>query len=576
MENAFIDKINCYVKKTFNLYKPEKMSEKVIHDPIWGSVLYYSWEIQLIDSPIFQRLRDIHQLGMADLTYPAAHHSRLEHSLGTVAIASRMMEKLFERYRDGINDNIVDMKITYKDIYKIRLSALLHDIGHCFYSHLSETVYGLMPEFEIMTNMIKENAGQEINPKPHEIFSYLIITCQAFASIFYENIDFPEKGCLKDCETLLKEVGNMVIGVFNFAEIDGKKYRQAYMTQILNSDFDADKLDYTQRDSYTAGIALTYGVERFLLKIVIHKQENDGYIDLKLAINSDTLTTVEELIFNRNILNVNMYRHQKILATEAAIRDIINSLVELKIIKHPCDFLQYTDLFIEKLEDDKRIPFPQIAPQRTLGNLVKQIKFRQLPKRCFELNKDVIILKNADEIKEKAIDKFIEALDKIKIKSETIPKEFLKNYFDDFDNDNLKMNYIEEFINKTNTYEYKNYLKLRYKLYEALCEEYRNQNIEINFDVFDLHIVFPKLLKDKTSLLVISKSGDSYTTDRISYIKKWADSFNWDKWKGFIFSGTNIDRKIAFKVSNQFLQSLDPQIKFRNAEFYISKVSSEQ
>ncbi|MDF2685521.1 MAG: metal dependent phosphohydrolase [Clostridia bacterium] len=566
IDNEFIDKINDYVKKSFKLYKPEKAREKVIHDPIWGSVLYYGWEIQLIDSPVFQRLRDIHQLGMADLTYPAARHSRLEHSLGTVAIASRMMEKLFERCRQE-NDISNSIKITYKDIYKVRLSALLHDIGHCLYSHLSEIVYGLMPEFESITNMIKESVKQDIDPKPHEIFSYLIITSKNFINFFYKYIDFPDKGNLENCELLLKEVGNMVIGVFNFIEIDGILYRQDFMTQILNSDFDADKLDYTQRDSYTAGIALTYGVERFLLKIVIYKETNDNYINLRLAINSDTLTTVEELIFNRNILYVNMYHHQKIVATEAVIRDIIYSLVELKIIKHPCDFLLYTDQFIEILENDKRIPFPAIAPKRTLGDLVKKIKYRQLPKRCFELNRDVINLKNINEIQDKAIDKF---------KSEitgnqdfNINKDFLKKYFENFDIDNVKKIYIEEFINKINIYEYKNYIKIRYSLFETLCDEYMVQKKEIDFDVFDLHIVFPKLLKDKTSFLVITKSGDSYTTDRISYIKKWADAFNWDKWKGFIFSDDDIDRKIAFNASKRFLQSLDQQLEFKNAEFYI-------
>ena len=92
--NGLESKINSFVEGLLEGYVPEKNEGKFIHDPIWGSVFYSGWEIQIIDSPVVQRLRDIHQLGMADLTYTAARHSRFEHSLGTAAIAGRMIEQL--------------------------------------------------------------------------------------------------------------------------------------------------------------------------------------------------------------------------------------------------------------------------------------------------------------------------------------------------------------------------------------------------------------------------------------------------------------------------------------------------
>ena len=104
--NGFEQKINAFVFELLDGYYPEKNDGKVIHDPIWGSVLYSGWEIQIIDSPVVQRLRDIHQLGMADLTYTAARHSRFEHSLGTAAIAGRMMEHLKKRSKNYNNSKI--------------------------------------------------------------------------------------------------------------------------------------------------------------------------------------------------------------------------------------------------------------------------------------------------------------------------------------------------------------------------------------------------------------------------------------------------------------------------------------
>ncbi|MGN0988851.1 MAG: HD domain-containing protein, partial [Eubacteriales bacterium] len=163
MTDGFYDRINEFVTRQLSGYKPQKSSDKVIHDPIWGSVLYYGWEIQVIDSPLLQRLRDISQLGSADLTYTAARHSRFEHSLGTAAVAGRMISKLRDIYRDS-----VDVRITNADIYKIRLTAILHDVGHCFYSHLSEGVYSSMPVFREAYDEVVSALPVKVKPKGHE------------------------------------------------------------------------------------------------------------------------------------------------------------------------------------------------------------------------------------------------------------------------------------------------------------------------------------------------------------------------------------------------------------------------
>src|SRR6478752_6748955 len=99
---------DAYLKKTYPLFfgdDPEhpvyRLKEsKIIHDNLWGTNRFSWIEMCIIDSPLFQRIRYIHQTGLAFLVYPSAHHTRFEHSLGVVTIASRIFDALFQRYPD--------------------------------------------------------------------------------------------------------------------------------------------------------------------------------------------------------------------------------------------------------------------------------------------------------------------------------------------------------------------------------------------------------------------------------------------------------------------------------------------
>jgi HD superfamily phosphohydrolase len=127
---------------------PAKVS-KVIHDNLWGTVRFTWRELALIDSPIMQRLRDIHQTGLAYYVYPSARHTRFEHSLGAVTIASRIFDALVHRQRAEIRDVVKALwgktddpdKLILRLKQELRLAALLHDTGHSLYSHTSELVY---------------------------------------------------------------------------------------------------------------------------------------------------------------------------------------------------------------------------------------------------------------------------------------------------------------------------------------------------------------------------------------------------------------------------------------------------
>src|ERR1700759_2893219 len=98
------------------------MAIEIIRDPLWNNIRLDPLSFELIDTPAFQRLRYVRQLGLAFLVYPGATHSRFEHALGTYHLARRTLSLLEEQPEyDAISRD---------DCELVRIAALLHDIGH--------------------------------------------------------------------------------------------------------------------------------------------------------------------------------------------------------------------------------------------------------------------------------------------------------------------------------------------------------------------------------------------------------------------------------------------------------------
>lgn len=552
--------IESFVQTRLQNYVPADTGKKTIHDPVWGSIDYSEWEMQLIDSPLFQRLRDINQVGLAMLTYPAARHSRFEHSLGVASAAKMMCDK--------IDKNSKSFVIPQEIRNCIVLAALVHDIGHCFYSHLSETIYGELEEFTKLRKVFYDEL--ELKPKPHEILSFIIVNTKTFKDFFFNKINYPDKGSVKGY--LFQDVGCMIIG----QNIERLNKICSYQTAIINGPFDADKLDYIKRDSLTAGLALQYDIERLFTKIQVHTIPSDnGLIEDRLVINFNGITAIEELTFCKIMLFSYIYYHQKVLISETMIKDYAYGLYELHIIDSFSDFLSFTDSDILKLAEKQEgnNPFPEYG-MLDLKGLAANIRNRRLPKRCFEVSQaSVIPLEEKTDNDSDSVMEYCQAVMKrLKEGGEQYTIEDLRNDMIRFSSSIIrnKEAILDNLIRDLRDLTYTEMLVKRQEFYNALVKEYKEKERNIHFTLFDIYIVFPKLVNygSTTDAVVLGKDQQKLMTiNDFVKLDDWAGSFNSNKWRGYIFVSDKIDMDIAFKIADKLV--LKGKAKLKNPMAYL-------
>jgi hypothetical protein len=231
-----------------------------IIDPIHDFIRVYEHELSIIDSPIFQRLRRIKQLSGAHLTYPAAQHTRFEHSLGVMHITSQAGHALLEK--DILKSDYIEI---------LRLAGLLHDIGHGPFSHLFEEI--------IQQKKIS-----------HEDFGKKIILKSEIGDNLSKN-GFDKK--------LITEIA--------FGE---SKYQ--FMNEIVSGALSADMMDYLLRDGYFTGAEhAKIDHKRITQSLDVYKK--------KLALERSALYSFESMMHSRYQMFKAVYFHKTVRAAEVML-----------------------------------------------------------------------------------------------------------------------------------------------------------------------------------------------------------------------------------------------------------------
>jgi hypothetical protein len=261
------------------------MADKYLRDPIHGSIAFDKERerliIDLVNTREVQRLRRIRQLGALFLTFHGAEHTRFTHSVGVAFMAKRIFDALQAAGQIPLRGRAAD---------RTRLvsiaAALLHDLGHGPFSHLFEKVF---------------------NRRRHEEWTRLIV----------------RSGRSEAGRTLRRAgLADEVLAVYD------RTYRPAFVSDIVSSQLDADRLDYLLRDSFMTGVAYgRYDLEWILTNLRLARKGSAG--DLRLCINgAKGYHAAEQFVIGRYLMYQQVYYHKTSRAAEQMIRTAMQRLVD--------------------------------------------------------------------------------------------------------------------------------------------------------------------------------------------------------------------------------------------------------
>ncbi|XP_005940298.1 deoxynucleoside triphosphate triphosphohydrolase SAMHD1 [Haplochromis burtoni] len=272
------------------LWQIETEPSKVFNDPIHGHVALHPLLIKIIDTPQFQRLRNIKQLGGTYFVFPGASHNRFEHSLGVGYLAGRLVKALNERQPE--------LLISRRDILCVQIAGLCHDLGHGPFSHMFDGVF--IPKARPGITWKHETASLSM-------FDYLVEAnglrpvMEEHGLVLPEDLDF------------IKE---QIAGPLDTTAAKGKKWpykgRQkdkSFLYEIVankRNGIDVDKWDYFARDCYHLGINNNFDYSRFLNFARVCEVDGQKHI----CTRDKEVGNLYDMFHTRNCLHRRAYQHK--------------------------------------------------------------------------------------------------------------------------------------------------------------------------------------------------------------------------------------------------------------------------
>ena len=300
-------------------------SESLSHDPIHGYITFTSpegmndgevSEREIIDHPWVQRLRQIHQLQTAWWVFPAAEHTRFQHVLGAMHLASRAVGELFESLREVCPD--VPSRGYVESL--MRMAALLHDVGHGPFGHFFDqhflADYGLTHE-TLGSHIIRRHLGDMLR-----------------------RVRRNPNGRLEDGETLDPDQIALLITRPKEGAVDESPRWLAFLRSLFSGLYTVDNMDFVLRDAYMSG----YSARAFDLDRLMHYS---SFTPKGLTVHERGLSALVRFIGVRAELFRSVYFHRTVRAIDLSLQELFTDSKQFLFpgnpLKHLDDYQQLTE-----------------------------------------------------------------------------------------------------------------------------------------------------------------------------------------------------------------------------------------
>lgn len=331
---------------------------KIIHDTVHGSIKLDGLFLELLETPQIQRLHGINQLGLANLVFPGANHTRLEHSIGTCHVAKRIADSL------GLDPN---------EKLLVCAASMLHDVGHSPYSHtlemalhdkFSEDHMDITKDIILGKRGIKMEGREEKSPEIPELLEKYGLNPEDVANLISGGGFDSQSKKIEDFHTHNNQM------IFN---------DKMYLPHIIHGSIDADQIDYLLRDSFYTGVAHgTIDIDRLIQTVEIFNND--------LVVHKRGVPAVEGMLVARALMYTSVYYHKTVRIAELMLARAV------ELLDDPLDNI------------NEMIDSELMAKLKEAGGLQRDVasmlKYRRLFKRSFTLQKGKADEKELEIIKD--------------------------------------------------------------------------------------------------------------------------------------------------------------------------------
>jgi len=237
---------------------------KILNDPVYGFItIPYNIIFDLIEHRYFQRLRRIKQVGMSNLVYPGANHTRFHHALGAMHLMQLAITSLREK----------GVEITDDEAVASLIAILLHDVGHGPYSHSLEYTLIEGVSHEKISDMLMKELNKEFD-------------------------------------------GALSLGI----QIFENEYEKPFLHQLVSSQLDMDRLDYLSRDSFYTGVSEGVISNHRIIKML-------DVVDGDLVVEEKGIYSIEKFIIARRLMYWQVYLHKTVVSSERLLISILKRAI---------------------------------------------------------------------------------------------------------------------------------------------------------------------------------------------------------------------------------------------------------